>query len=112
VNDVPVINTGLTAVFHTMMREPLLILIYLGIAVMLSWQLTLISFVVFPLALLVIAYVGRRVHIESGMVQERIASITSVLQETISGVKVVKAFGMEEFENRSSDRKRRDCSLR
>jgi ATP-binding cassette, subfamily B, bacterial MsbA len=100
VNDVPVINTGLTAVFHTMMREPLLILVYLGIALMLSWQLTLISFVVFPLALLVIAYVGRRVHTESGMVQERIASITSVLQETISGVKVVKAFGMEEFENR------------
>jgi ATP-binding cassette, subfamily B, bacterial MsbA len=99
VNDVPVINTGLTAVFHTMMREPLLILVYLGIALMLSWQLTLISFVVFPLALLVIAYVGRRVHTESGMVQERIASITSVLQETISGVKVVKAFGMEEFEN-------------
>jgi subfamily B ATP-binding cassette protein MsbA len=34
------------------------------------------------------------------MVQERIASLTSVLHETISGVKVVKAFGMEDFENR------------
>jgi len=100
VNDVPVINTGLTAVFHTLMREPLLIAVYLGITLMLSWQLTLLSFVVLPLALLVIAYVGRRVHLESGKVQERIASLTSVLQETISGVKVVKAFGMEEFENR------------
>jgi subfamily B ATP-binding cassette protein MsbA len=62
--------------------------------------LTLISFVVFPLVLLVIAGVGRRVHTESGLVQERIADLTSVLHETISGVKVVKAFGMEEFENR------------
>jgi len=40
------------------------------------------------------------VHKESGLAQERIADLTSVLHETISGVKVVKAFGMEEFENR------------
>jgi subfamily B ATP-binding cassette protein MsbA len=99
-NDVPVINTGLSATFHTLIREPLLIVVYLTITLVLSWQLTLISFVVFPLVLLVIAGVGRRVHTESGLVQERIADLTSVLHETISGVKVVKAFGMEEFENR------------
>ena len=98
-NDVPVINTGLTAMFHTLIREPLLIVVYLIITLMLNWQLTLMSFVVFPLALVVIAYVGRRVHLESGLVQERLATITSLLHETITGVKVVKAFGMEEFEN-------------
>jgi subfamily B ATP-binding cassette protein MsbA len=49
---------------------------------------------------MIIALVGRRVHSESGLAQERIADVTSVLHETISGVKVVKAFGMEEFENK------------
>jgi len=58
------------------------------------------SFVVFPATLGIIAWIGRRVRLESGMVQERIADLTSVLHETISGVKVVKAFGMETFENR------------
>ncbi|HEX9015901.1 MAG TPA: ABC transporter transmembrane domain-containing protein, partial [Chloroflexota bacterium] len=99
-NDVPVINTGISATFHTLVREPLLILVYLMIALALSWKLTLLSFVVFPLALLIIAGVGRRVHRESGLIQGNLADLTSVLHETISGVKVVKAFGMEEFENR------------
>ncbi|HTO93870.1 MAG TPA: ABC transporter ATP-binding protein, partial [Bacteroidota bacterium] len=99
-NDVPIINTGISATFQTMIREPLLLLVYLTICLVLSWKLTLISFVVFPAVLLVIATVGRRVHRESGLAQERIADLTSTLHETISGVKVVKAFSMEEFENR------------
>ena len=99
-NDVTVVNSGVSATFYTMIREPLLFLVYLIICLALSWQLTLMSFVVFPLVLLVIASVGRRVRTESGLVQSRIADLTSVLYETITGVKVVKAFGMEEFENK------------
>jgi len=103
-NDVPIINTGISATFQTMVREPLLLAVYLTICLVLSWKLTLISFVVFPAVLLVIATVGRRVHRESGLAQERIADLTSVLHETISGVKVVKAFSMEDFENRKFGR--------
>ncbi len=99
-NDVNVVNSGISATFHTLIREPLLVAVYLTITLMLSWQLTLMAFIVFPLVLLIIAWIGRRVHRESGLVQERIADLTSVLHETISGVKVVKAFGMEEFENK------------
>lgn len=99
-NDVTVVNSGISATFYTLIREPLLVLVYLTITLLLSWKLTLIAFVVFPLVLLVIALVGRRVHKESGSVQERLADITSVLYETITGVKVVKAFAMEQFENR------------
>lgn len=99
-NDVNVVNSGISATFYTLIREPLLVMVYLAIALILSWKLTLIAFIVFPLVLLVIAWVGRRVHRESGQVQERMADLTSVLHETITGVKVVKAFGMEEFENR------------
>jgi len=99
-NDVNVVNSGISATFYTLIREPLLFLAYLSICLLLSWKLTLIAFVVFPLVLLLIAAIGRRVHRESGLTQERLADVTSVLHETISGVKVVKAFGMEEFENR------------
>lgn len=99
-NDVPVVNAGMSATFHTLIREPMLVVVYLGITLALSWKLTMMAFVVFPLVLLVISWIGKRVHKESGLVQERIADLTSVLHETISGVKVVKAFGMEDFENR------------
>ncbi len=99
-NDVNVVNSGISASFYTLIREPLLVVVYLSICLILSWKLTLIAFVVFPLVLAIIARIGRRVRTESRIVQERIANLTSVLHETISGVKVVKAFGMEEFENK------------
>jgi subfamily B ATP-binding cassette protein MsbA len=98
-NDVNVVNSGISASFYTLIREPLLVVVYLGISIVLSWKLTLIAFFVLPLVLAIISRIGRRVRKESGLVQERIADLTSVLHETISGVKVVKAFGMEEVEN-------------
>jgi subfamily B ATP-binding cassette protein MsbA len=83
-----------------LIREPLLVIVFLGIALTLSWQLTLLSFIVFPFSLFIISAIGVRLYKESGVVQEKMADITSVLQETISNVKVVKAFAMEDFEDR------------
>ena len=99
-NDVAVINTGISATFLNLVREPLLIIVFLGIAFSLSWRLTLLSLVVLPFALYFIGKLGLRIHKESWTTQERMADMTSVLQETITGIKVVKAFGMEEFENK------------
>jgi len=99
-NDVTVVNSGISASIYTLIREPLLIVSYLAICLLISWQLTLLAFVVFPLVLLIITWVGKRVRRESGKIQERLADVTSVLYETITGVKVVKAFGMENFENK------------
>ena len=99
-NDVNVVNGGVSASFVTMVKEPLLIIVFLTIAFTLSWKLTLLAFVVFPFVLLIITGIGRTLHKQSGLMQEKMADITSVLQETISNVKVVKAFAMENFENK------------
>ena len=103
-NDVSILNGGISALFVTLIREPLLIIVFLGLAFALSWKLTLISLVVFPFSLSVISWIGIRLHRERGVSQERLADISSVLQETISGVKVVKAFAMEDFENAKFNR--------
>ena len=60
----------------------------------------MISFLAFPVALVVISWIGLKLHKESRILQEKMADITSVLQETIFGEKIVKAFNMEEFENK------------
>ncbi|MFQ5799390.1 MAG: ABC transporter ATP-binding protein [Bacteroidota bacterium] len=99
-NDVNVIQHSISASFLNLLREPLLVLVFLGIALSISWQLTLISILILPLALQVTSRIGIRIHKESSNIQSKMADITSVLQETITGVKVVKAFGMEKFENR------------
>ncbi|MBI2428214.1 MAG: ATP-binding cassette domain-containing protein [Ignavibacteriales bacterium] len=103
-NDVNVVNGGVSASFVTMVKEPLLIIVFLSIAFTLSWKLTLLAFVVFPFSLLFISAIALRLHKQSGVMQEKMADITSVLQETISNVKVVKAFAMEDFETKKFKR--------
>lgn len=97
-NDVNVINSGISASFVTLVRDPLMIVVFLVIAVSISWKLTLIAFLVTPFALIIISRIGMRLYKESDISQRRMADITSVLQESISGMKIVRAFGMEDFE--------------
>lgn len=97
-NDVFVINGGVTASFVTMIREPLLVIVYLCIALAMSWRLTLLSFLVTPFTLIIISWLGMKLHREGDLSQKLIAELTSLLQETISGIKVVHSFGMEKYE--------------
>jgi subfamily B ATP-binding cassette protein MsbA len=97
-NDVFAINSGISASFVTMIREPLLIIVYLSIALFLSWKLTILSFLLAPFMLIIISRLGMRLHKQGDLSQKLIANLTSLLQETISGIKVVHSFGMEEYE--------------
>ena len=99
-NDVTLVNGGVSASFVTLIKNPLLILTYLGIAIYLSWALTLVALVVAPFSMVIIGYIGLKLKKESTVSQERMADLTSVLQETIAGQRVVKAFAMEKFEIR------------
>ena len=97
-NDVQIAVKPINVSFTNLIRDPLLIILYLGMAVIISWKLTLIAFAVLPLSMIVIVYIGRRLRKISTMRQEKIANITSILQETVTGIRVVKAFAMEKFE--------------
>ena len=96
--DVMKINGTISAAFGTLVKEPMLIVVFLAILLILSWQLTLVSLVLLPLSVLVITTVGRRLRRSSTASQEAMADLTSTLQETVAGVRVVKAFNMESFE--------------
>lgn len=100
VNDVNIVQSSISAAFLNLIREPLTIIVFLGIAVSISWQLTLLAFIILPFSMLIIAWIGLKLRKQSTLIQEKMADITSVLQETISGVKIVKAFGMEKYENK------------
>lgn len=99
-NDVNVIQSSISTTFLNLIREPLSIIVFLLIAISISWQLTLLALVVLPFTMAIISWVGIKLRKQSSIVQAKIADITSILQETISGVKIVKAFGMEEYENK------------
>lgn len=98
-NDVTVVQTSVSAVFLNLIREPITITVMLLIAFSISPELTLFSLVVLPFSLLIIGWIGLKLKKQSTILQEKMADITTVLHETISGVKIVKAFGMEKYEN-------------
>ena len=98
-NDVNIIQLSISTTFSNLIKEPLTIIVFLGIAISISWQLSLFAFIIVPIASLIIAWIGNKLKKQTRILQTKLADITSILQETISGVKIVKAFGMEHFEN-------------
>lgn len=99
-NDVQIANKTVNVSFTNLVRDPAQIIGYLAVCVWISWKLTLLAFLVLPLSLLVIVTIGKRLRRYSHRQQERLADLTSVLQETVYGIRVVKAFAMEQFEQR------------
>lgn len=98
-NDTNSINIGIRDGFMTIMRDPILIITYLTMCFIISWKLTLFTLFILPIAGIVIYFLGQIIHRQAKKSQESMAGLTTVLQETILGAKVVKAFGMEGFEN-------------
>jgi subfamily B ATP-binding cassette protein MsbA len=63
-----------------------------------NWRLTLATFIVFPLIAYVIDKFNKKIRKVSKKAQVKVASVSDILQETISGIRVVKSFGREEYE--------------
>ncbi len=97
-NDIFMVNRGLAGVFVKLMREPAKALMFLGIAIAVDWQLTLVGLGVLPLVFLVLAVIGKEMRQSVRRSLEKIADMASVVSETIKGIAVVKAYTMEDYE--------------
>lgn len=97
-NDTMAAENAVSVVVEDIAKQPLTLV---GAVVWLVWTdpwLALISLVLFPVCIVPVALFGRRVRRFTREAQSRIADLVSVLQEMITGVRVVKAFGMEQYE--------------
>lgn len=99
-SDIPVVQAGLQGGVVDAIRAPVVSLGALAVMLYLSPTLTFAVAVVVPLMLLVIQVASRRMRRASQQIQERQQSITEMLQETISGVRIIKSFTAEETETR------------
>jgi ATP-binding cassette, subfamily B, bacterial MsbA len=84
-------------------RQVFLLVTFLGLAFAIDWKLSLISFLVAPVVLHITLKLGRRIRKASWRSQENLAQLSQNLQESIVGQRIVKAFGMEEYERRRFD---------
>lgn len=97
-NDVNMMQSGVGAVITGVFREGLSAVSLLGVIFYRDWQLALLSFIVIPVIIYPAQMIGKRIKklVKDG--QGKMGNIASVLQETFSGIKVIKAFGLEERE--------------
>jgi ATP-binding cassette, subfamily B, bacterial MsbA len=98
-NDVQIAHNCVNISFTNLVRDPIFIVMYVGMAFVLSWKLTLMAVVLMPVSLIGIVQIGKKMRKYSHRQQEKLANLTSVLHETIYGIRVIKAFAMEQFEN-------------
>jgi subfamily B ATP-binding cassette protein MsbA len=103
-NDMEYLRAALASSISNLVKQGLTLVGALTWVFVTSWQLALLSLLVVPPLGLTLAAVGRKMRKRSGRAQERMADMTAILQESIAGVRVVKAFGMEAFEQGRFDR--------
>lgn len=107
-NDMEAVGFGLKTLFGRVVGEPLKMIACITAACMISWQLTLLFLVLVPMAAAVLSRIGRLMKRASRRLLERMSSIYKILQETITGIKVVKAFQTEAHERLRFRRATRD----
>lgn len=97
-NDVNMMQDGVGGIVTGVFREVISAVSLLGVIFYRNWQLALISFIAIPLTVYPAQKIGKRIKSISKESQGKMGDITSILQETFSGIKVIKAFGMENWE--------------
>jgi subfamily B ATP-binding cassette protein MsbA len=97
-NDVGALQNSITVVVGDLVKQPCTLVGVVAGMVWLDWKLTLFTLVLFPLCLLPITVYGRRIRRAARPMQEHQASLVSVMHEALMGMRVVKAFGMEQRE--------------
>lgn len=97
-NDTSLVERAVSTVLADLLQQPFVLVGTAAYLVWLDWKLAAASLVVFPVCLVPIVAFGRRVRRFAREGQERLADLVSLLQETLAGVRVVKAFGAEAYE--------------
>ena len=94
-NDINEVELSIMGVLEVFIREPLTIIFYLGAMTFMNYKLTLILLVVLPVAGLIIGRISKSLRKSSNIAQEQLGSMLGVIDETLAGMRVVKAFNAE-----------------
>jgi subfamily B ATP-binding cassette protein MsbA len=95
-SDLNEIEVALVYVLEIIFREPLAIIISLGVLFYWSPQLTVFSLVLLPISGFLISRIGKSLKKASNQSQEQMGGLLSRIEESLGGVRIIKAFGAEE----------------
>ncbi len=99
-NDVTTLQVVLTETPIALLRQIITIVGGITLMLIMNWQLTVLIFVIIPPIILLAVFYGRRVEKLSTKVQDRLASAIAALEESLSGIRIVKSFTQEPYEQK------------
>jgi ATP-binding cassette, subfamily B, bacterial MsbA len=94
-NDIGAMQQGIASIVCGLFRDLISAISLLGVIFYRNWQLAIFTFIVIPLTAYPAALIGKKIKNASGKSLNIMGGLTSILQETFSGIKVIKAFGLE-----------------
>ena len=97
-NDITLVRGAIANGLSELVKNALLAAVFLVVVFWASWKMALATIIIMPPSILLITVFSKALKRNSIKTQQKMAAITTVLQETISGIRVVKAFAMEKFE--------------
>ncbi|HEV2426074.1 MAG TPA: ABC transporter transmembrane domain-containing protein [Terriglobia bacterium] len=97
-SDIEKVQSAVSQVAADFLRETFTLVGLLIVLFYYDWRLALISLLLVPLVVFPSRTIGRYIRISSRFSQDKMAELNHILQETFSGIRIVKAFGMELFE--------------
>lgn len=95
--DVIVVQYCITNTLQVAFRDPFLIIGFLVLMVSISWQLSLFAIIFLPLVGFIIGNIVKRLRLPAKRSQERLGDLVSVLDEALSGIKIVKSYNAQNF---------------
>jgi subfamily B ATP-binding cassette protein MsbA len=93
--DVTEVENSVMNSLDMMIKNPILIIVSVAVMIYMSWSLTLFVFVMFPIAGFIIGRIGKSLKKESRKGQSKMGEILSIIEEDLSGLRIIKAFNAE-----------------
>ncbi len=98
-NDVVSIQSASSEAVTSLIKDTVTLVSLICVIFYTDWKLAIIAVIVFPLTIYPIARLGKKMRTVATSTQITMGTLSTLLQETISGTRIVKAFGMEKYEN-------------
>ncbi|MCF7858925.1 MAG: ABC transporter ATP-binding protein/permease [Candidatus Cloacimonetes bacterium] len=99
ISDVSMVNDFFIASITNVVQNIILLIMYTWIAVMLNGRLFLISLLLLPIFSFIVSLIGKKIKKYSARLQNQSSNLFSNIEETLNGIKIVKAFSREDTEN-------------
>ncbi|MFT6541765.1 MAG: subfamily B ATP-binding cassette protein MsbA, partial [Maricaulis maris] len=97
-NDITLLRETIVRLSNNLMRDVLTVIITIGVMLSLDWMLSLLILVVYPIAAWPVIRIGQRLRKTSSQAQAQMGEVTGQLEESFSGARMIKTYGLEDHE--------------